>query len=293
MDLKWLQTFTVAAKYENFRKTAEELFISQPSVTVHIKLMEEYIGSELFERIGRRVQLTAEGRRFLPYAKKLLAIHQEGIEDMEDFKQGRSRKLTLAISPLIASSIMPSILKKYMVLNPDISLEIQVMESKDIPAAVLEGQADCGLSRMLIVHTELTCSPLYADPVIMIAPHDGWYSESSPPVDMEELFRQHKILTHNHPEYWGDLLKQIKKKYSYVQTMVVTQIEVTKRFIEEGLGISFLPSSIVRRELLEGRFSEVLTEELSLPVARSYFIAKYQHEEGMRFRQFLSQFYYQ
>jgi LysR family transcriptional regulator, repressor for citA len=292
MDLKWIKTFVIAAKYENFRAASEQLFISQPSVSVHIKLLEDHIGSRLFDRAGRNVLLTEEGRRFLPHARRLLSVHNEGLTDLENFRQGFSRKLTIAISPLIAASIMPFVLRNYIGEHPEISIDIQVLESKDIPAVILSGEADFGLSRMNVTHTDLTCLPLYEDPVILVAPHDGWDSENSPPIELEELVSSYRVLSHNHPEYWDDLLLGIKKKHPGVRTMLVTQVHVTKKFIEEGLGISFLPISTVRRELMEGRLLEVRTDSITLPISHSYFVTKYQHSEGRKFFEFLKRFTY-
>lgn len=89
MDFKWLHTFVTAAKYENFRKTAETLFISQPTVTVQIKLLEEELGCQLFTRKGRSIHLTKEGRAYLPFALRLL-------EDYESSRasQNQTRLLT-------------------------------------------------------------------------------------------------------------------------------------------------------------------------------------------------------
>ena len=64
MEYQWLKTFCIAAETLNFRKAAEILLMSQPSVTVHIKLLEEHIGIQLFERNKNRVTLTPEGKFF-------------------------------------------------------------------------------------------------------------------------------------------------------------------------------------------------------------------------------------
>ena len=112
MELKWLHTFIAAARHENFRKTAEELFISQPTVTVHIKLLEEEIGSSLFEREGRKIILTEAGKKFIPIARTMIGVYEEGKAEMDRFRQGYTQKLILAMSPLIAESIMPYVLKK-------------------------------------------------------------------------------------------------------------------------------------------------------------------------------------
>lgn len=76
MDFKWLHTFVTAAKYENFRKTAETLFLSQPTVTVHIKLLEKEISCKLFQRSGRKIQLTEEGKAYVPFAMRLLEDYE-------------------------------------------------------------------------------------------------------------------------------------------------------------------------------------------------------------------------
>ncbi|MBA4536275.1 LysR family transcriptional regulator [Bacillus aquiflavi] len=290
MDFKWLHTFITAAKYENFRKTAEELFISQPSVTVHIKLLEEEIGCILFKRGGRKVSLTEEGRKFLPHAKQLLIKYEESLADLMRFRQGYMHKLTIAISPLIAESIMPFILKRYITFNPEIEISVQVLESKEIATAVLNGDVDLGLSRLHVQDANLICKTLYEDPVVLIVPHDGKDSETAPPLDAEELLTTHYLITHNHPEYWDRLLAALRVQIPTIRTMAVSQVYVTKRFIIEGLGVSFLPSSTVRRELLEGRLLEAPCPFIQLPIAKTYAILKYEHPQETHFLQFLSQF---
>jgi LysR family transcriptional repressor of citA len=72
--------------------------------------------------------------------------------------------------------------------------------------------------------------------------------------------------------YWDDLLVSIHRHGIRMRTMEVSLVDITKVFIEEGLGISFLPESTVKRELLEGRLMEVPTPGLPLPVAATYVI---------------------
>ncbi|PLT27978.1 LysR family transcriptional regulator [Peribacillus deserti] len=289
MDLKWIQTFLTAAKNENFRQTAEELFLSQPTVSVHIKLLEKDLGMVLFERSGRRVILTEEGRRFVPHAEAILWACQNGLEDLNRFKQGLSKKLTLAISPLIAASIMPAILKKYMSLHKNIEIEVQVLESKDIAGAILAGNADLGLTRLQIKHPDLMSRTLYEDKIILVGPYDGGEPENSPPLDAEEILAQEILITHNHPEYWNELVRSLEQ-HIHLRTMVVSEVHVTKRFIEEGLGVSFLPISTVRRELFEGRLLEIDFSIFQLPVARTYVVMKYEHSIQKHFLDFLSKF---
>ncbi|WLR42452.1 LysR family transcriptional regulator [Bacillus carboniphilus] len=290
MDLTWTQTFITATKLCNFRKTADQLYISQPTVTVHIKLLEKELGVKLFLREGKKVKLTEEGKRYFNHATDLIEVYEKGMEDLQTYSQGYTRKLSIAISPLIADTILPFVLKKYLEYHPDVEISVKIIESSEIEQSVLNDRVDIGLSCLPSYQKELDSELLYKDKVVLVAPHDGKDLESAPPLDEEELLTSNYLLTHNHPSYWDDLSKTIKQFYPATRMMKVSQIHITKRFISEGLGISYLPSSTIRRELLEGRLLEVETHSFQLPEAHTYAILKYHHREQKEFLHFLSQY---
>lgn len=70
VDIKWLKTFVVAAGFENFRKASEELYLTQPAISKHIKRLEEHLQIDLFERSGKKVILTDAGHHFLPFCRR-------------------------------------------------------------------------------------------------------------------------------------------------------------------------------------------------------------------------------
>ncbi|MGN7401827.1 LysR family transcriptional regulator [Cytobacillus praedii] len=287
MEFSWINTFLVAAKTGNFRRTAEFLYISQPSVTVHIQNLEKELGVQLFEREGRKMKLTEEGRRYIPHAEKLMEIFQKGVEDLQSFSQGYTSKLSLAISPLIADTILPFVLKKYMTIHPHVEISVKVLESLDIEKAVQNDDIDIGLSCLHSTNPELYCEVLYKDEVKLIAQHDGLDAESAPPLDEEEVLMKNYLLTDNHPVYWETLSREVKYNFPSVKMMKVSQIHITKRFIIEGLGVSFLPISTVRRELIEGWLLEVPCSTITLPEAHTYAIMKYNHSMQKEFMRFL------
>ncbi|HET7578747.1 MAG TPA: LysR family transcriptional regulator [Bacillales bacterium] len=291
MDIRWLRTFVTAAELENFRHAAERLYIAQPTVTVHIRHLEKEIGSPLFERTGRNIILTNAGRRFLPHAKQILKHHDRGLHDILSWRQGYERKLTLAVSPLIAASILPYTVRQFTERHNETEVTVQVAESKEIEKMIEKGTADLGLSRMQPSRPGLDVHTLYKDPIICVAPHDGGDFESSPPLDIEELLEEQILFTHNHPGFWDDLLADIRNQNYPHRSMVVSQVHVTKRFIEEGLGFSFLPKSSVRRELIEGRMLEVDAKPFRLPVAATYVVTRNETEEILKFKAFLNEFY--
>ncbi|HWL26058.1 MAG TPA: LysR family transcriptional regulator [Ureibacillus sp.] len=280
MDIKWIKTFIIAAQYENFRQASEELFVTQPAITKHIKRLEEQLNSQLFERGGKHVALTAAGHRFLPYARGILAQYEQGLDEFEAWKQGYKRKLSIATAPQIASSVLPSLLRNFMDQYPDIEVLINVLKSYEIGEEVSAGRVDIGLTRVKPIQTNIQCQMIHEEPVILVGPND---------VSLDEKAGLHtyRLITHNHPDYWNDLLHDIKRFYPNVRTMAVNQIEITKKFIEQGLGISYLPRSMVKEEISMGKLLEVKSNRISPPTSATYILTKVETKEVTAFSQFL------
>lgn len=283
MNLNWLRTFISAATYENFHKTSEVLYLSQPTVTVHIKQLEKELGIELFLRKGRVVTLTSAGRKFLSHAKSIIEEVERGKKQIERLRQGYQQTLTLAVSPLIASTYLPYWVKTFLRGHKETEVIIRVVESDVISEEVGKGGADLGLSSMKTNLLGLTCEKLYEEPLVIVAPHDGRELENGPPIELEELMERELLLTHNHPEYWESVLMEVKNRYPFTRTMKVSQVHVTKRFIEEGIGFSILPHSVVRRELAEGRMLEISKDQIDLPSSATYLLKRKGSKEVSEF----------
>lgn len=233
MDIRWLRTFMAAAKYENFRKASEELFLTQPAITKHIKRLEEHLGMELFNRAAKTVSLTPAGIKFLPYAKEIIEKYEQGLAEFESWKQGFNRKLVIAAAPQIASSFLPSILRTFINKYPDIDVRINVLKSYEIGKEISSSRADLGLTRILPLQPNVKSKIIHEEPVILVGPNERTGASSC---NEGTILQKYRLITHNHPDYWDSLLRNVKRYYPNVHTMIVNQIEVTKRFIEEGTG---------------------------------------------------------
>ncbi|WP_160725825.1 LysR family transcriptional regulator [Bacillus sp. USDA818B3_A] len=280
MDIKWLRTFIISAKYENFREASEELFLTQPAVTKHIKRLEESLNIQLFERVSNRVVLTPAGHKFLFYARELMEKYEKGMIDFESWKQGYDRKLRIAAAPQIASSFLPVLLRQFVDENPSIEVIINVLNSYDIGKEISEGRADLGLSRILPVQPNVKTETVHQEPVIFVGPNE-------PSLDEQNVLQKYRLITHNHPDYWDELLHEMKRHYPLVKTMKVNQIEVTKRFIEAGLGVSYLPRTVVREEIGLGKLLEIEPDNIVPPTSSTYLLTKVNTDEVFLFAEFL------
>jgi LysR family transcriptional regulator, repressor for citA len=281
MDTKWLKTFITAAKFENFREASEELFLTQPAVTKHIKRLEDHLHIQLFNRTGKHVSLTPAGYKFLPAAVKIIQKYEEEMEAFEGWKQGYKRKLIIAVAPQIAASILPSLLRSFIDQHPSIEVIINVVRSFEVGEEVSLGKADIGLSRMEPFQSDLSHRVIHRDPVILVAPFSMEIACES------IMLEQYRLLTHNHPVYWNELLEEIKRCYPRIRTIPVTQMEVTKRFIESGLGISYVPFSSVQEELKNERMIEIKSDKIVPPISITYVVTKIETPEVTEFITFV------
>ena len=284
MDIKWLKTFMVAAKYENFRKTSEELFLTQPAITKHIKRLEDHLGIQLFERVGNKVSLTSAGHHFLSFAKELISKYEQGINDFESWKQGYKRKLKIATAPQIASSFLPSILRNFIDRNPDIEVIINVLQSYDIGEEISAGRAELGLTRLLPIQTNIKSDIVHEEPVVLVGPNE---CKVINPLDEKSILQNYRLITHNHPDYWDHLLNNLKRYYPTIRTMKVNQIEVTKRFIEAGLGVSYLPFTVIKDEIAMNKLLEIKPDKIIAPTSSTYVLTKVETDEVSIFIKFL------
>lgn len=283
MELRWIRTFVTAADFENFRQAAEQLYVTQPAVTKHIQRLEECLNVHLFERIGKSVSLTEAGYRFLPEARRLLTAYEKGLEQFNAWKQGYERKLIIAVAPQIAATILPTILRRFIAEYPSIDVYINVVNSYKIGEEVRTGRADIGLSRLEPIVRAVNWQVVQEEVVLLIGP------PTATGLDEKTALTTHTLITHNHPHYWDELLMDVHRNYAEVREMNVNQIEITKRFIEEGLGVSYLPYSTVQEELRSGKLVQIECEAVIPPTSATYFVTKIETKESQQFEAFFLQ----
>lgn len=268
MDIHWLQTFIVAAEEENFHRTADRLHLAQPTVTSHIQKLEDEWHVTLFTRIGRHVALSPAGQKFKKLALEILETYQTSHQVMARWQQGYERTLSVAVSPLIATTRLSSWIHAFAQQYPTVEIAIQVLESKDIPTSLLDQTCDIGLSRLEVRHVHLQCNHLYSEPVILVAPPDPLYATQT----FHELSQQFVVFTYNHPEYWDSLLLTLRSQYPTMRTMRISQVHVSIHFIQEGMGMSFLPLSTVESAITQHRVTPLVLEHPDHVEANSYLI---------------------
>lgn len=144
-DLNDLQAFRALVEHASFREAAETVFISQSALSRRIDKLENALGVKLFERTTRRVRLTVAGRTFAPRVDQLLNDLDDALSGISHHV-GRYARVTVACVPSAAYYFMPAVIARYKALHPEVHIRLTDTSAGAVCAAVLDGQADFGLS---------------------------------------------------------------------------------------------------------------------------------------------------
>jgi DNA-binding transcriptional LysR family regulator len=148
MELKWLRAFTVLAETLHFGRAAERLCIVQPALSMQIKALEEELGVQLFLRDRHKVELSAEGRIFLPEALATLDQAQRAVERVKLAGRGEIGLIRIGFVSSLLPQYLPRLVHRLHRLYPRIKLELKDMPSPDQIAALKENRIDFGFIRL-------------------------------------------------------------------------------------------------------------------------------------------------
>ncbi len=146
MELRHIRYFVRAAEQLHFTRAAESLFVSQPTLSLHIQQLEEEVGAALFDRVGRKVQLTEAGKIFLEHAGKALKELELAEERISDLKGMTSGTLKLGAILTFSQELLPSWIASFLAKYPHIRMVVKTGDSDFIEENLLSGNIDAALS---------------------------------------------------------------------------------------------------------------------------------------------------
>jgi DNA-binding transcriptional LysR family regulator len=149
MNIENLKTYLEVVKVGCITRAADNLHLSQPSVTVQLRKLELELGCQLIEREKRKFTLTSEGKRFYKYADYAFQEHQHLLTDIARMREGINGHLYLRCTPIIAEFIMPSILNEFKKRNPSVDINVAIADSFKVTEEVDKGTDILGFCGIL------------------------------------------------------------------------------------------------------------------------------------------------
>ena len=146
LTLQHLEAFVEVARTGNFRAAAQGLHVSQPALSRTIRLAEDAVGTRLFDRDTRRVEITPAGSELLPIAQRILADFNSGFSELAQFLDGRSGHVTVAALPSAGVALLPPAIAAFRRDHPQVQFSFVEGPAEAVSKAVYEGRADFGIT---------------------------------------------------------------------------------------------------------------------------------------------------
>ncbi len=246
----------MVAERRSVSAAAKVLYVTQPALTTRIKNLERELGIDLFVRTPRGMRLTAEGRGFRPHAQRAVQSLAEGRELLRELGEGRVGELIVGAAPAISTYVLPLVLRRFQALFPNVHLIVRTGHSEEVLELVLREQVQIGLVREL-PHPAVSSVPLYDDEIVLVV-DPGHRFAGAPSIDVNELSAERLILFDRTSSYFV-LTSAFFREAGVVPrgVMELDNVDATKKMVEHGLGIAFLPYTAVRGELATATLREV------------------------------------
>ena len=167
MTLRHMKIYVCVFRHSSITRAAEELHLAQPSVSLSVKELEEYYGVRLFERIGRRIYPTECGKQFYEYALHIVSLFDEMEQKIRNWDTLGTLRIGASIT--IGTHILPSLIRRYQPLYPDLRVEVSVRQSAYIEQSILDSSIDIGLIENTPEDPDLKCIPFMEDSLCAIA----------------------------------------------------------------------------------------------------------------------------
>jgi LysR family transcriptional regulator, carnitine catabolism transcriptional activator len=244
INLNQLRVFVAVARLGNFTRAAERLHLSQPSMSLHIRQLEQDLGVRLFDRSTRSVALTRAGDDFLPTAERLLDDVQSAVASVADLAARRRGRVAVAVLPSVAAELLPRAIGALHARHPDITVSLRDDVAELIPARVRSGEVDFGLGAIDSIDADIAGSPLVSDELIAVFPPSHplasakttWRALAKYPFVAMSRDSSVRRLTEQAFAHNGLLLEPAFEA-KYMSTAI--------GIIAHGLGVGTLPSSAI------------------------------------------------
>jgi DNA-binding transcriptional LysR family regulator len=250
MDTASLTAFLEVARAESFSQAAENLHLTQPAISKRISGLEESLGVELFDRVGRRIALTEAGRALLPRARLLLLELEDMRRAVGNLSGPITGTLKVGTSHHIGLHRLPATLRAFSTRYRDVRLDLRFIDSEEAYEAVLSGDLELGIVTLPPVPDDrLVARQVWDDPLAFVAGHEHPLAKQKK-VTLADL-TQHAAILPSSSTFTRQIASRLFQESGLELrvSMTTNYLETIKMMASIGLGWSVLPASMADAEL--------------------------------------------
>ncbi|WP_320199172.1 LysR family transcriptional regulator [Agrobacterium sp. rho-13.3] len=239
-DLKQLRSFIDVADLGSFSAAADKVGVTQPAISLHIRLLEKQLGTRLIERVGRRAQPTSAGRDLLVHARRIAEDVAQAIEAVAPHRSDATGRLRIGTGATALIYFLPAILGQIRHAMPGIEIQVQTGNTPDILRLLEDNSVDAAIVTLPASGRSLDMLEIHQDELVAIFPADA----DIPPreITADFLSTQPLLLYEggNTRRLVNEWLKASGKRVKPV--MELGSVEALKKLCEAGLGVAIIPA---------------------------------------------------
>ena len=245
MDIQNIRAFLMVAETQSFSRAAEKLFLTQPAISKRIATLEDSLDCQLFDRLGKNIQLTQAGQALIPSYQRILSEINETRRIISTLRSEVSGHLKFGTSHHIGLHRLPPILKQYTKLYHQVELDIQFMDSEQAAALILKGSIELALITLPDeIENHLSTIPVWTDTMFCVVAKDHVLAKQKH-VTIKQL-SEHGVLLQAQSTHTRDIIDQALKLNPEIKIIMESNyLETIKAMIQIGLGWGVLPESMI------------------------------------------------
>ena len=257
MNLQHLRYALAVSRSGSFTRAAADMHVTQPTVSSGIAELESELGVRLFNRSGRQVELTLEGRTLVNYAVQIQDLVEEVGDRVSRGDSGEGEGFQIGSIDAAVIYLLPDILRTYLADPASVELSVHVAPTRDLIQDVLSSRSEFALITMPFDHPRLETLSLYRDRLLLVVGHSHRFA-GRPSVTLDEVAGEPLILFHDDSVSRRIVdEKFVEAGVSPRVVMAMRSPEAMRKLVEAGVGISFLPYLTVEDALKSGELKEV------------------------------------
>jgi DNA-binding transcriptional LysR family regulator len=267
LNVHEMNIFLIAAETQNFSEAARQLHMTQPAVSMQIQSLEQRLGVDLFERSGRRIQLSEAGEMLMPMARDLVSMSLRIEETMKSLGGEVVGHLKIGCSTTAGKYILPQLVARFRSMHPRVQVTIFNSGRDQVMGMLCDGTTHISVVSSLVSSREAEFRPLFADRVVLIVPVEHpWASRST--VKPEELPEVDFILRDDTAGTRQVMVEGLLDHGVHLDdlntVMELGNAEAIEMAVEEGIGASFVSRLVAQRGVELGRIKVLEVEGLNL-----------------------------
>lgn len=274
MEIRQVQSFVHVAKLGSFSRAAETMGYSQSAITVQIRLLEEELGTKLFDRMGKKVSLTPQGKRFLEHANRILYEMNRTIMAMNEDRE-LENPLYIGTIESLCTAKFPRILSQFHTLYPKVNIQITL----DSPEKLIRMMEHNELDLIYILDTprwnkEWIKVMEAAEPIVFVASVNSEFALRKEMV-LQDILGESFFLTEKNANYRQALDQHLALENRTLDpALEISDTEFIIKMVERNDGLSFLPYFAVEKYIRSGRIAMLDVTDIDISMYRQIFYHK-------------------